>query len=63
VRRARVSDVPRVLRFVRENVRLTFPTLGTPPGSANIVLGDYVARALAQGTFWTVVFLDMIISQ
>lgn len=49
VRRARVSDVPRVLRFVRENVRVAFPALATPPGTSNVILSDYVARALAQG--------------
>ncbi|CAG9791703.1 unnamed protein product [Diatraea saccharalis] len=49
VRRARASDVPRVLRFVRENVRVAFPVLGSPPPPHNMILNDYVTRALAQG--------------
>ncbi|XP_073967364.1 uncharacterized protein isoform X2 [Choristoneura fumiferana] len=47
VRRARPSDVPRVLRFVRENARV-WPGPHVPTASP-LVLGDYVARALAQG--------------
>ncbi|RVE44393.1 hypothetical protein evm_010963 [Chilo suppressalis] len=49
VRRARASDVPRVLRFVRENVRVAFPALGAPFPNHIIMLNDYVARALSQG--------------
>ncbi|XP_026326746.1 uncharacterized protein LOC113235300 isoform X2 [Hyposmocoma kahamanoa] len=51
VRRARPSDVPRVLRFVRENARVAWPSIITPapPTASNLVLCDYVARALAQG--------------
>ncbi|XP_028039519.1 uncharacterized protein LOC114249982 [Bombyx mandarina] len=48
VRRARPSDVPRVIRFVREHVRQTWPEVSAPPGS-NLVLCDFLARALAQG--------------
>ncbi|KAM3958216.1 uncharacterized protein ACR2FA_007770 [Aphomia sociella] len=49
VRRARASDVPRVLRFVREHARTTWPGLPAPPSVSHLVLSDYVTRALAQG--------------
>ncbi|XP_075972435.1 uncharacterized protein LOC142974157 [Anticarsia gemmatalis] len=49
VRRARPADVPRVLRFVRENTRTAWPGLVAPPSASHLVLCDYVARALAQG--------------
>ncbi|CAH2091579.1 unnamed protein product [Euphydryas editha] len=51
VRRARPADVPRILRFVRENSRLAWPGLvnKTPSENNNVVLSDYVARTLAQG--------------
>ncbi|XP_046979045.1 uncharacterized protein LOC124544498 [Vanessa cardui] len=52
VRRARPADVPRILRFVRENSRLAWPGLvNKTPGSNNynVVLSDYIARTLAQG--------------
>lgn len=49
VRRARPADVPRVLRFVREQSRSTWPGLITTPSASHLVLCDYVARALAQG--------------
>ncbi|XP_052754169.1 uncharacterized protein LOC113518625 [Galleria mellonella] len=49
VRRARASDVPRVLRFVREHARVAWPGLVPPPSASHLVLCDYVARALAQG--------------
>ncbi|XP_022829457.1 uncharacterized protein LOC111358515 isoform X2 [Spodoptera litura] len=50
VRRARVADVPRVLRFVREHAKTTWPGLiSSPPSPSQLVLCDYVARALAQG--------------
>lgn len=51
VRRARPADVPRVLRFVRENSQLAWPGLvsKTPGANNNVALSDYVARTLAQG--------------
>lgn len=49
VRRARPSDVPRVLRFVRENARTSWPGFISPPANSHTVLCDYVARALSQG--------------
>ncbi|KAJ8726717.1 hypothetical protein PYW08_015114 [Mythimna loreyi] len=49
VRRARPSDVPRVLRFVREHARVGWPGLVAPPSTSHLILCDYVARALAQG--------------
>lgn len=50
VRRARVADVPRVLRFVREHAKTAWPGLiSSPPSASQLVLSDYVARALAQG--------------
>ncbi|KAI5643568.1 hypothetical protein NE865_04370 [Phthorimaea operculella] len=53
VRRARSSDVPRVMRFVRENSRVAWPSLVSTPVSptstSQLVLADYVARALSQG--------------
>ncbi|XP_050362501.1 uncharacterized protein LOC126781615 [Nymphalis io] len=52
VRRARPADVPRILRFVRENSRLAWPGLvNKTPGTNNnnVVLSDYIARTLAQG--------------
>ncbi|XP_053599549.1 uncharacterized protein LOC128669096 isoform X2 [Plodia interpunctella] len=49
VRRARASDVPRVLRFVREHARSAWPGLAAPPSGSHLILCDYVARALAQG--------------
>ncbi|KAH9632160.1 hypothetical protein HF086_006594 [Spodoptera exigua] len=50
VRRARVADVPRVLRFVREHAKTAWPGLiSSPPSASQLVLHDYVARALAQG--------------
>ncbi|XP_045492240.1 uncharacterized protein LOC123691744 [Colias croceus] len=48
VRRARPTDVPRILRFVKEHARITWPNL-TPNSSHNLILGDFVARTLAQG--------------
>ncbi|XP_063375072.1 uncharacterized protein LOC134662731 [Cydia amplana] len=45
VRLARPSDVPRVIKFVREHVRV-WPG---PLAPNNLVLDDYVARTLAQG--------------
>ncbi|KAG6447849.1 hypothetical protein O3G_MSEX005181 [Manduca sexta] len=49
VRRARASDVPRVLRFVKEHARTTWPGLAASPSISHVILCDYVARALAQG--------------
>ncbi|CAB3222720.1 unnamed protein product [Arctia plantaginis] len=49
VRRARPSDVPRVLRFVRENARTSWPGFISPPTPAHTVLCDYISRALSQG--------------
>ncbi|XP_049865461.1 uncharacterized protein LOC126366396 [Pectinophora gossypiella] len=53
VRRARPSDVPRVLRFVREHARWAWPSLVSAPvaptAASQLVLADYVSRALAQG--------------
>ncbi|XP_072942191.1 uncharacterized protein [Epargyreus clarus] len=49
VRRARPADVPRILRFVRENARVAWPDFANPPPNLHLILGDYVARALAQG--------------
>lgn len=60
VRRARPSDVPRVLRFVRENARAAWPCLvmplppRAPAAAGHVVLCDYVARALSQG------YLDLL---
>ncbi|XP_047989521.1 uncharacterized protein LOC125228869 isoform X2 [Leguminivora glycinivorella] len=45
VRLARPSDVPRVLKFVRDHVRV-WPGPLTPN---SLILNDYVARTLAQG--------------
>ncbi|XP_063530697.1 uncharacterized protein LOC134741735 [Cydia strobilella] len=45
VRLARPSDVPRVLKFVREHIRV-WPG---PLAPNNLVLDDYIARTLAQG--------------
>ncbi|CAK1577929.1 unnamed protein product [Parnassius mnemosyne] len=49
VRRARPADVPRVLRFIHEHTRAFWPGLTAPSNASQIVLGDYVSRALAQG--------------
>ncbi|CAH2063921.1 unnamed protein product, partial [Iphiclides podalirius] len=49
VRRARAADVPRVLKFVREHTRDMWPALTIPSNASQLVLSDYVSRALAQG--------------
>ncbi|XP_059061171.1 uncharacterized protein LOC131854064 [Achroia grisella] len=49
VRRARASDLPRVLRFVKEHARVTWPGLVAPPSAPHLMLCDYVARTLSQG--------------
>ncbi|KAJ2938798.1 hypothetical protein O0L34_g18421 [Tuta absoluta] len=53
VRRVRSSDVPRVLRFVREHSRVAWPSLVSTPiaptSTSQLVLADYVARTLSQG--------------
>ncbi|KAL4704695.1 hypothetical protein ACJJTC_011479 [Scirpophaga incertulas] len=49
VRRARVSDMPPILRFIKANVRLMYPLLSSQPITLNNLLGDYVSRTLAQG--------------
>lgn len=50
VRRARPADVPRVLRFVQERASTMWGTsASTNPAVSQLVLKDYVARALAQG--------------
>lgn len=49
VRRARSSDVPGVLKFVRENASTAWPGLVVPQSVSDAVVSDYVSRALAQG--------------
>ncbi|XP_032512336.2 uncharacterized protein LOC116766556 [Danaus plexippus] len=50
VRRARPADITRVIRFVKDNVRLAWPGLVNQNSTSNhVVMSDFVARTLAQG--------------
>ncbi|VVC91110.1 unnamed protein product [Leptidea sinapis] len=48
VRRARPSDLARIIRFVKEHARVAWPGITPPLPSQNILFEDYVARSLAQ---------------